>query len=80
MPSQAAPKRSWVADPAAVNVRRGSVVNVWTGGTVVYIVPVQGQGPDFVVDEESFDFSGSSFRISGVLRMDAAAIDDGVAP
>jgi hypothetical protein len=56
-----------VADPAAVNVRRGPVVNVWTAGTVVYIVPVQGQGPDFIVDEESFDFSASSFRISGEL-------------
>lgn len=56
-----------VADRAAVNVRRGPVVNVWTAGTVVYIVPVQGQGPDFIVDEEPFEFSGSSFRISGEL-------------
>jgi hypothetical protein len=56
-----------VADPLAVNVRRGPVLMVPSSEPVVQMQPIQGQGADNVVDMESFDFAGTSFRISGEL-------------
>lgn len=56
-----------VADPLAVNVRRGPVVQISSAEPIVIMRPVQGAGMDNVVDTESFDFSSASFRISGEL-------------
>lgn len=57
-----------VADPAAVDVRRGIVVSVYRQGTpILYLKPIEGQGKDGLVDEEPYDFSNTTFRISGQL-------------
>jgi hypothetical protein len=56
-----------VADPLAVNVRRGPVTTVWSSEPVVLMQPIQGQGADNVADTEPFNFGSSSFRISGEL-------------
>jgi hypothetical protein len=56
-----------VADPLAVNVRRGPVLMVSSADPVVQMQPNQGQGADNVVVTESFDFASTSFRISGEL-------------
>jgi hypothetical protein len=56
-----------VADPLAVNVRRGPVIVVWSAEPIVTIQPVQGQGADHVVNTEPFEFANTSFRISEEL-------------
>jgi hypothetical protein len=57
-----------VADPAAVNVRRGPIVFVYNeAAPIVYIRPTASQGKDGPVDEESYDFSGTAFHVSGQL-------------
>jgi len=57
-----------VADPAAVDVRRGPVLSVFTGSIpIVTIRPVAGQGKDGLVDDEAYDFSTTTFHISGQL-------------
>jgi hypothetical protein len=60
-------RRIAVADPLALNVRRGPVLLVSSAEPVVQMRPVQGQGADYVVDTESFDFASTTFRISGEL-------------
>jgi hypothetical protein len=56
-----------VADPLAVNVRRGPVLMVLSAEPVVQMQPIQGQGANNVVDDEPFDFANTNFRISGEL-------------
>jgi hypothetical protein len=58
-----------VADPAAVDVRRGPVLSVFNQAiSIVNIKPIEGQGKDGLVETESYDFSSSTFRISGQMR------------
>lgn len=59
--------RITVADPLAVNVRRGPVLLVPAAERIVEMQPIQGQGADNLVDTESFDFAATSFRISAEL-------------
>lgn len=57
-----------VADPAAVDVRRGPILSVSNQATpIVGIRPIEGQGKDDLVDEETYDASGTQFNISGQL-------------
>jgi len=57
-----------VADPAAVDVRRGPVISVFRQATpIVVILPIEGQGKDGVVNTETYDFSSTTFHISGQL-------------
>ena len=57
-----------VADPAAVDVRRGPIISVFNQATpIVIIQPTEGLGKDGVVNTETYDFSSTSFRISGQL-------------
>jgi hypothetical protein len=57
-----------VADPAAVDVRRGPIVSVYNQAVpIVTIKPVTGQGTDGLVDLEPYDFSSTTFNISGQL-------------
>jgi hypothetical protein len=57
-----------VADPAAVDVRRGPIVAVFNQAIpIVEIKPIEGQGQDGLVDIETYDFSSTTFRVSGQL-------------
>jgi len=57
-----------VADPAAVDVRRGPIVSVFNQAIpIVEIRPIEGQGKDGLVDMESYDTSSTVFHISGQL-------------
>jgi len=57
-----------VADPAAVDVRRGPILSVFNQATpIVEIRPIEGQGTDGLVDVESYDFSSTTFHISDQL-------------
>jgi hypothetical protein len=57
-----------VADPAAVDVRRGPILSVFNQAIpIVNIRPIEGQGKDGLVDEESYDFGSTTFHISGQL-------------
>jgi hypothetical protein len=57
-----------VADPAAVDVRRGPVVSVFNQAIpIVDIRPMEGQGQDALVDIEAYDFGSATFHISGQL-------------
>jgi uncharacterized protein DUF5666 len=57
-----------VADPAAVDVRRGPILSVFNQATpIVEIRPIEGQGKDGLVDVESYDFSSTTFHISDQL-------------
>lgn len=53
-----------VADPAAVNVRRGPVIFVAGGVPELQITPLVGQGPDQLVDVEQYTTTGTLFQIS----------------
>jgi len=60
--------RVTVADPTAVDVRSGPILSVFTGAPpVVWIKPIQGQGKDSLATTEPYDFSATSFAISGAL-------------
>jgi hypothetical protein len=60
--------RVTVADPAAVDVRTGPVISVFRQDTpLVVIQPIEGQGKDGLVNTETYDFSGTTFHISGQL-------------
>jgi len=55
-----------VADSAAVDVRRGPILSVTNEAIpIVTIEPIEGQGKDGLVDMEPYDFSSSTFHISG---------------
>jgi len=56
-----------VADPAAVNVHRGPLLQVASGAPILQVLPRQAQGADLVVDVEAFRFDSSAFRISGEM-------------
>jgi len=57
-----------VADPTAVDVRSGPILSVFTGASpVVWIKPIQGQGKDSLVSTEPYEFSATTFAISGQL-------------
>jgi hypothetical protein len=57
-----------VADPTAVDVRRGPILSVIRQATpIVDIKPIEGLGKDGLVDVEPYDFSNTTFRISGQL-------------
>jgi hypothetical protein len=57
-----------VADPAAVDVRRGPILSVFNQAIpVVNIKPTEGQGKDGLVDVEPYDFSSTAFHISSQL-------------
>jgi hypothetical protein len=57
-----------VADPAAVDVRRGPILSVFNQAIpILAIEPVEGQGKDGLVDMEPYDFSSATFHISGEL-------------
>jgi hypothetical protein len=57
-----------VADPTAVDVRRGPVVSVVNQPVpIVTIRPIEGQGKDGLVDLEAYDFGNTTFHISGQL-------------
>jgi hypothetical protein len=57
-----------VSDQSAVDVRRGPILSVFRQATpVVNIEPIQGQGKDELADTEPYDFSSTTFHISGEL-------------
>ncbi len=56
-----------VADPLALNVRRGPVILVPSSVPTVEMQPVQGQGADLIAVAETFDVANASFHISGEL-------------
>src|SRR5580693_491140 len=57
-----------LADPAAVDVRRGPIVSVHNQAIpIVQIEPIEGQGKDELASTEPYDFSNTRFRISGQL-------------
>jgi Domain of unknown function (DUF5666) len=57
-----------VADPVAVDVRRGPILSVFRQAIpIIDIKPIEGQGKDGLVETESYDFSGTTFRISGQM-------------
>lgn len=57
-----------VPDPTAVDVRRGPILSVFNQSTpIVNFKPIEGQGPDGLIDSESYDIGNTSFRISGEL-------------
>ena len=57
-----------VADPAAVDVRRGPILSVFNQATpILTIRPIAGQGKDGLVDAERYDFSSTTFHISDQL-------------
>ena len=57
-----------VADPAAVDVRRGPILSVFNQTIpIVDIQPIEGQGKDALVDTEAYDFGSTTFHISGQL-------------
>jgi len=57
-----------VADPAAVDVRRGPILSVFNQATPVFTIqPIEGQGTDALVSTETYDFAGTTFHISGQL-------------
>jgi predicted small lipoprotein YifL len=57
-----------VADPAAVDVRRGPVISVFRQDIPIFVIqPIEGQGKDGLVTTETYDFSGATFHISGQL-------------
>jgi hypothetical protein len=57
-----------VADPAAVDVRRGPILSVFNQAIpIVNIRPIEGQGKDGLVASEPYDFSRTTFHISGQL-------------
>lgn len=56
-----------VADPAAVNVRRGPLLQVTSTASILLLLPRQAQGTDVAVDMESYNFEGSTFRVSGAF-------------
>jgi hypothetical protein len=57
-----------VADPAAVDARRGPILSVFNQAIpIVTIKPIEGQGKDGLVDAESYDFSSTTFHISDQL-------------
>jgi len=56
-----------VADPAAVDVRRGPVLQISAATPVLMIDPRQAQGKDGRVSTESYEFGSSSFRVSGQM-------------
>jgi len=57
-----------VADPTAVDVRRGPILSVYSQATsIVDIRPIQGQGKDGLVDMEAYDFTSTTFHISDQL-------------
>jgi hypothetical protein len=49
-----------------VDLRRGPILSAFKQSTpIVNFKPIEGQGPDGLVDTESYDFSNTSFLISG---------------
>jgi hypothetical protein len=56
-----------VADPTAVDVRRGPIVSVDQSNSVVTIEPIEGQGKDGIASTEPYELSDTSFRISSQL-------------
>jgi hypothetical protein len=57
-----------VVNPVAVDVRRGPILTVFNQAIhIVDIKPIEGQVKDGLVDTESYDFSSTTFHISGQL-------------
>jgi hypothetical protein len=54
-----------VEDPSAVDVQRGPLLLIPNSEPILDMYPRMEQGKDERADEESFNFSGSTFQISG---------------
>jgi hypothetical protein len=57
-----------VADPTAVDARSGFIISVFDRDTpIVVMQPIEALGRDGVVNTETYDFSSTTFHISGQL-------------